>query len=445
MPGSGRAYDDDGLDPADQGPYFFLSYAHQPRIDPDDPGDPNEWIHKLFRDLSHEVMELTDLPAGRQPGFMDRELRLGTEWPRRITEALSTCRVFIPLYSPRYFSSESCGKEWYAFHRRQVEHEANGGRHPEAIIPVLWVPVPDRALPQVAKSLQFDHHRLGEVYARGGFSQLIRINRYSDDYNVALHELAHHIVHVATSNAPAPGQAGEFAGLDCAFGTAERKAANNRRLTVTVVTPDFYHLPKRPVSRDAEYYKPGAPTQWNPYRPESRIPLADYASNLARGMGLVPEVTWFDDTAGVAEEAGGPDGPGVLLIDPWAALDPDRGARLREFHTSPKPWIQPMVPWSLSDGQTTAHEQILQTALNQVLPNVPAALPTLESFGNALPKVINTAVGNFLRHAEPRPPTGAGPAPPRQRLLDTEGAPEPPPGFRAYRPRADPTKAIEDP
>jgi FxsC-like protein len=438
MTGFGQSFQDYDAEQAHQGPYFFLSYAHQPRIDPDDPGDPNEWIHKLFRDLSHEVMELTDLPGGRQPGFMDRELRLGNEWPRRITEALSSCRVFIPLYSPRYFSSESCGKEWYAFHRRQVEHEANGGRHPEAIIPVLWVPVPDRALPQVAKSLQFDHHRLGEVYARGGFSQLIRINRYSDDYNMALHTLAHHIVRVAAGNAPVPAETGDFAGLDCAFGTAERKAANSRRLTVTIVTPDFYHLPKRPVGRDAEYYKPGAPTQWNPYRPESKIPLADYTSNLARGMGLVPEVAWFDETSGAPGDAGDVDGPGVMLVDPWAALDPDRGVRLREFHKSPKPWIQPMVPWSLSDGQTAIHERTLQTALDQALPSVPPPLPTLETFGNALPKAINAAVRNFLRHAEPRPPSVTPPdlPPGRARLLDTDGAPEPPPGFWDSRLRA---------
>jgi FxsC-like protein len=419
MTGSSGAHDDD---PADQGPYFFLSYAHQPRIDLDDPGDPNEWVLKLFRDLSHEVMELTDLPGGRQPGFMDREIRLGNDWPRRITEALSTCRVFIPLYSPRYFSSESCGKEWFAFHRRQVEHEANGGRHPEAIIPVLWVPVQDRALPQVAKSLQFDHHRLGEVYARGGFSQLIRINRYADDYNMALHALAHHIVQVATSNAPVPAETGDFAGLDCAFGSAERKTANSRRLTVTIVTPDFYHLPQRPATRVGEYYKPGSPTQWNPYRPDSKIPLADYTANLARGMGLVPEVSWFDETMPESGDVG--DDPGLILVDPWAALDPDRGVRLREFHKSPKPWIQPMVPWSAADIQMAMYERTLRTALDHALPFVPPLLPTLEMFGNALPKAINTAVRNFLRHSEPRPPEG--PRPGRTRLLDTEGAPEPP-------------------
>src|SRR5260221_11287963 len=114
MSGSSEAQWDDQ---ADQGPYFFLSYAHYPRIDLDDPGDPNEWILKLFRDLSREVMALTTLPGGRQPGLMDRELRLGHEWPGRITESVGSCRVFIRLYQPRYFCPGSCGTEWLTCHR----------------------------------------------------------------------------------------------------------------------------------------------------------------------------------------------------------------------------------------------------------------------------------------------------------------------------------------
>ncbi len=83
-----------------------------------------------------------------------------------------------------------------------------------------------------------------------------------------------------------------------------------------------------------------------------------------------------------------------------------------------------MVPWNFTDTQMALHERVLRTALEQALPAVPPLLPTLETFGNALPRAINTAVRNYLRHSEPRPPDG--PRPGRTRLLDTEGAPEPP-------------------
>jgi FxsC-like protein len=405
-----------------QAPYFFLSYAHTPKFDRDDPGDPNEWVLKLFRDLSQEVMELTDIPGGLPPGFMDRELRPGHEWPRRITEALATCRVFIPLYAPRYFSSENCGKEWYAFHRRQVEHEANGGRRPEAIVPVLWLPVEDRRLPRVARSLQFDHHRLGQEYAQRGFSQLIRINQFRDDYQLALHALAEHIVKVAHGNPPDEGEPADYTTLDCAFASSERKELDNRRLQVTVVAPDFYHLPQKPVSRTPEFYRPDAPTQWNPYRPESRIPLAEYTSNLARGMGLEPEVSWFDDQDRAAAVPGRRADPGLMLVDPWATLDGDRGARLREFRRTAGPWVQFIVAWNSADTQTVLHERVLQEGVQSALTLSGLGIPTLESFGNLLPRTINAAIRNYLREARPHPPSGE--RPPRRRLRDIEARPD---------------------
>lgn len=438
MSGADKA--DHGED-ADQGPYFFLSYVHQPRMDLDDPGDPNGLIMQLYRDLAREIVELTDVPPARA-GFVDRDIRVGHEWPKRITDALATCRVFIPLYQPRYFSSENCGKEWFAFHKRQVEHEANVGRRPEAIIPVLWVPVEERVLPEAARSVQFDHHRLGEIYARDGFSQLIKVSRFRDDYNVALRALAAHIVQVATYNAPEPARNRliDYANLDCAFGSDERKAANRRRLTVTIVADDYDHLPQQPAPRVTEYYRPGSPTQWNPYRPESKISLAEFAANMARGMGLVPDITWFDETAG---QGGAPsDDPGLMIVDPWASLDLNRGKRLREFGQEPKPWIQPMIPWNASDAQTAQHESVLRQALEQALLHTPTPLPTLQTFGNQLPKAINLAVRNYLRRLQPHPPVGPdGSSPSRLRLRDTENAPEPPEHFRHTRHRPPPWDA----
>ena len=369
-----------------------------------------------------------------QAGFVDRDIRVGNEWPRRITDALATCRVFIPLYQPRYFSSENCGKEWFAFHKRQVEHEANVGRRPEAIIPVLWVPVEERLLPEAARSVQFDHHRLGEIYARDGFSQLIRISRFRDDYNEALRTLAAHIVKVATYSAPAPARNRlvDYANLDCAFGSAERKAANRRRLTVTIVADDYDHLPQHPAPRATEYYRPEAPTQWNPYRPESKISLAEFAANMARGMGLVPDIAWFDELA--AHDNAPSDEPGLMIVDPWASLDENRSKRLRKFGQVPRPWIQPLVPWNVADAQMAEHGSVLRQALGQALLNTPPLLPTLQTFGNQLPKAINLAVSNFLRGLQPHPPVGpGGPQPSRIRLRDTENAPEAPEHYRQSR------------
>ena len=101
----------------DDRPYFFLSYARTPKRDPSDRDDPDRWVFKLYRDLCGAILQMTDARP-EEAGFMDRENKLGTEWSPELTTALARCRVFVPLYSRRYFESDNCGREWFAFARR---------------------------------------------------------------------------------------------------------------------------------------------------------------------------------------------------------------------------------------------------------------------------------------------------------------------------------------
>jgi hypothetical protein len=204
-------------------PVFFLSYARHHRSAEDKSGaaDPDRWTRQFFDDLTFEVAELTTLPRDCRPGFMDREVRIGQEWRRRISEALAACRVFLPLYTPRYFTSLSCASEWYLFQARQSAHELASGIRPEAIIPVLWLPIPDIELPAAARALQFDHHALGEAYARLGFLQLIRVERFKDEYQLAIHALAREVVRVALSEAPQVAMPVDFTLLRNRFEKAE--------------------------------------------------------------------------------------------------------------------------------------------------------------------------------------------------------------------------------
>src|SRR3984957_8900473 len=90
-------------------PYFFLSYAHTPRLDASDSTDPDLWVEQLFKDLCRHIVQVTDLPRGSNPGFMDKNLHPGENRPESLIQALATCRVFVPLYSRRYFTSVDCG------------------------------------------------------------------------------------------------------------------------------------------------------------------------------------------------------------------------------------------------------------------------------------------------------------------------------------------------
>ncbi|SPF01809.1 TIR-like protein FxsC [Streptomyces sp. MA5143a] len=146
-----------GLTTSGGSPYFFLSYAHTPSHDSSG-GDPSVWVKKLYDGLCEHIRGLTDLPRGAKVGFLDEKVSAGTKWTDELSMNLARCKVFVPLYSPRYFMSRQCGREWWAFSRRQVTQRAHGGPAREnTIIPALWMDErpPEFDIPVLART-RFD-------------------------------------------------------------------------------------------------------------------------------------------------------------------------------------------------------------------------------------------------------------------------------------------------
>ena len=85
-------------------------------------------MYKLYKDLCDEILQMTDAQPG-EAGFMDRDNKLGAEWsPDLMSCTRRPAGSSLPLYSRRYFESDNCGREWFAFARREVMHRARGRR-----------------------------------------------------------------------------------------------------------------------------------------------------------------------------------------------------------------------------------------------------------------------------------------------------------------------------
>ncbi|MGW1753066.1 TIR-like protein FxsC [Streptomyces mirabilis] len=178
-------------------PYFFLSYARTPRSSTSEQ-NPDFATVRLYRDLCEEISRLTEVdPAG--VGFIDQRLSSGEVWSDEVSAALASCQVFVPLYSPRYFRLESCGKEWYAFAQRVGRYEMTNRGTTKAIVPVLWIPVPHAEIPEVARSLQYDGEEFEEEYRAQGLYGLIKMSRFREQYKHTVFRLARHIVDAAES------------------------------------------------------------------------------------------------------------------------------------------------------------------------------------------------------------------------------------------------------
>ncbi|MDH6574928.1 TIR-like protein FxsC [Kitasatospora sp. MAP5-34] len=198
-------------------PYFFLSYARE--------AQPYGAVEQLFGDLAEEILQLTDLPGAVPAGFLDhnstgRGLTGRSDGPggraarSRVTEALATCRVFVPLYSPGYFLDERCGKEWSAFEQRP-----RGAGWSSGIVPALWAPVRRAELPEVASRLQYVDSRV-ELYESEGLFGLSKSQPPRERYELAVHRLATRIVEVAHTAGIPPGPPPDWDTLVNAFATS---------------------------------------------------------------------------------------------------------------------------------------------------------------------------------------------------------------------------------
>jgi FxsC-like protein len=395
------------------GPLFYLSYAHSPRGDDDT--NPDVWVEQLYRDLNGHVRELADLSRGQQPGFMDRELHAGSEWPSQLSDALATCRVFVPLYSRRYFRSEHCGKEWFAFASRGLSRSyLSAAPVLVPIVPALWIPLPSELIPEAARSVQYMSRDFDPLYAEHGFYGIMKVRRWRDAYEEAVYRLARRIVEVAETSPAEPGIPVPYESLPAAFGGLGDTGPGDKVLRVTVVAPSRDDLPK---DRDLSYYGP-AVLDWNPFPQEAVRPLGTHAAEIARALSYRPVVGDLLQDAAELLGDGAPPGPQVLLIDPWAVLRPEYRDLLRRLDQMNKPWVQVLVVWNQGDEQMRADTKRLREGLDDALPrwldrsratSVAAArgVSSRKEFGLVFPSVIATAGRHYLRRAAASPPEPA--------------------------------------
>ncbi len=89
---------------------FFFSYARANAND--------NYLNQFFEDLSQRIRDQLGLDANEAVGFFDQpEIKLCGDWEAELNDSLQTCPVIVSMYSPAYFNSTYCGKEWEVFCR----------------------------------------------------------------------------------------------------------------------------------------------------------------------------------------------------------------------------------------------------------------------------------------------------------------------------------------
>ncbi|TQF03828.1 hypothetical protein E6W39_18340 [Kitasatospora acidiphila] len=427
--------DAEGVRQASAKPHFFLSYAHMPTVGS---RNPNLRVSQFYEDLCEAVLQLTPLPTADPVGFMDETMHQGDNWAAKISEALATCRVFVPLYHPRLFRSTPCGQEWYTFAQRAAK-SPGGPAHNTAVVPVLWVGMREGALPKVASEVQYNHSSMPLAYTEDGLYALMAQRHHQGLYEQVVYKIARRIVDVALETVVPVVEPVDFTTNPSAF--PSHSPADE--LTIAVLSFKDSEVPEH---RDAGWY--GAlRTDWQPYVRGGDTTLADKAAQLARQCDLNPTVHEFDARVDHLMELEQPTGPGVLLLDRWVLQDPARAALVAEFARRNPAWVSVVEPWNRDDPQCAAEtanlaalsDRVLRRRTGSARPSFrpvagdhldPEGVPTARDFGLAFQHAAIRAQKAFKERALPRPPGGGEPRP---RLLGAFGD-LPPSGPRGGRP-----------
>ena len=416
---------DAGVGPAKPGSevrllYFFLSYAR---------GDEDDLVRQFFNDLSVEVRVRAGLHRDAEVGFIDARMKAGTVWSAELADALSQCRSFIALLSPRYFLSRPCGQEWQIFADRVGRYEDAARENdqrvdPSALKPLLWVPLAPGKMHPVAARIQFSSDLLGDTCVR----QLMRLHRHQDTYREFVFELAGQIVESAEIH-PIPEGHG-YPDLESApsiFHTPQpprpetlngsEGAAALDPLTVHFVVAALTRSKALSVRSDRAVYG-DRPRDWAPYMPMRPGPLAEYASDIAESRSFASRVADLEELSERAELASQHNQIVVLLVDAWVTELEETSRVLTAYNAREirerEPTTAVLIPRSLDDRETLEHWRRLSGECRRIFQGTAdddelyrSNIPTYQAFEHDLPAVLEVAVNRmFVSGHIHRQPTG---------------------------------------
>ncbi len=312
-------------------PYeFFFSYTR---------ANNDSYLKKFFDDLSQAVRDKRGLPHAAEVGFFDQhDIELGAQWEDSITEALQTSSVFVPLYSPAYFKSLYCGKEWEAFRLRRAAYAEtlprdNGAQIvlPPVVKPVTWIaPLPPALMPVVAAA----HYHHGDPHAvhnvKGMKYMLKQLASFDTAYNQYIDELADEIIAAADAHTlPRLAAMPPLKDLPSAFHATPPPGVlpppplppapvGPKHVRFVVVAADPVQLTG--AVRSPNSYLDNGGSDWKPFYPHAQVPVGVLVQRIVADdeLGFTSDFATFNpNLQQEIDRAWDEKKIIVLLIDSW--------------------------------------------------------------------------------------------------------------------------------
>jgi FxsC-like protein len=381
-------------------PYFLISHAR---------GDDDCYVDDFLGDLRRAVAAA--VPGRREPiGVLASEGSTdGDAWAPEIAAALATCRVFIPLCSPRLFLNRAAGRQWWIARERARRYSHEAGAPSPALMPLLWAPTPE------AEGITLDLSEVDPDRPDRPLRQYLRLRHLRDRYREVVSLIARRVVDAGDRHPLPPYRPMPVpSDIPSAFSGADRVpvGARSGRSTVHFVVAAGSREQMAEIREVIDFYGVRA-EDWTPFRPALNHPLADHASAVAADRLFSSDVVDLAQLPARIEQAGQDNEILVLLVDPWSPrLSEHRRLLAGVDHADPASTAV-LVAVSASDPETVDNGVELGVAVRQALAGYAGRadamfrpdVRTPEDFDAELATVLEAGRNQVLKAARPRYPS----------------------------------------
>jgi FxsC-like protein len=341
---------------------YFLSYARNDRDN-----DQYDTIRRFARELEQQVRMLR--PGQDSVSFFDgNDIEPGDSWPPTLSEALCRSKVFVPIYSPTYFTKDYCGREWQVFRNRL---DAYRRQNPDVqvddlIQPVLLMAPRDLpSLPDACSNIQYVYDQYPKKYRTDGLRAIRRSGAALASYSDFLIALARRIVEVSEGYSQPPLDpcpdiqdiTSAFHGLNAqtsSMGSDVSQTRGPRYVQFIFVAGKRSEL--QGIRQGLDCYGPSGGLDWQPFLPPVQDEVALLAQEVAVKEKLFYETVPLDaNIIQKLEEAENRHKLAVIIVDRWTLDLPQYHNYMRQYDDREFINCVVLVPWNQQDDETLSN------------------------------------------------------------------------------------------
>jgi FxsC-like protein len=352
--------------------YYFMSYARRDGSD--------GYVRKFWDDLSNQIARVEGLPSNLKPkdiGFFDRAgIIEGKPWPPTLIEALQKSKVLVCLYSPSYFNSVACGKEFKVFQSRLAAQSSTSFQEtdtPPLIIPILWDCPRNRSLdvPGSVSHIQMKEEQLTSS-SPASLYELMRNSSYISRRREFIRSLAEWIAELAnTYTIPSLSKVPPLDQIESAFvSTAQAPPASLPSDNTGPGVAKFVFVAGRRnelerIRKHVDAYGREGGSRWRPYLDDEVWLISQRAATDQRVQ--FSHVPVDKDLLEKLRRAEKDQEIVLLLVDPWSLKLDTYEQHMRKLDMETFFNSEILIPWNEEDEETGPRHDELQAHLKEIL------------------------------------------------------------------------------